>query len=528
MRRHAIIAAALLWLAAPAAARQGEHPPGCSENLTAGARELMQKPVPLTPASGRLHQEVSTKDPEAQAYYDQGIAWLASYTWVEAARSFQEALRRDPDLAMAHLGLAKAYAGGELPEEAAHYRSKASALAALKEKVSEKEARWIALAVQQAEAVAAPPREQPAKHQAYKTALDDLIKMDPSDPFAWILRGNAEEPGPWGRGQAGGVGSIAYYEAALARDPDNLAAHHFLVHSFENIGRYEEASEHGRQYLAQCPLVPHAHHMHGHVLPRLGRWEEAKERFADADRLEREYYSSQEIASEQDWHHGHNLHLLGTVQLRLGNHAEAERLFREAFDLKAREPFGAGWYAAPYVEFLMGRGRFEEALAAARVLGSREFVMQHYLGEALAAQALLGLGRHEDAARARARAESFYKAARREARGTRYQRRFPAEHPYAVTVDGLMMLHGRRPEKGEARLLKMADDLARNPRFDAWGEGLFQLERIAAEARRAGRTKLIADLAERMHRIDPDFKSAAATGAAEAVRETSESPRGGR
>jgi len=306
-------------------AQDPSHPAGCPALAGTVSRELMQRPAPLSAASGRLHQKVSTKNAGAQAYYDQGIAWLASYVWVEAARSFHEALRRDPDLAMAELGLAKAYAGAEALVDAREHLKKAAAMAA-GGKVSAKEAKWIALGVQQREAIDAPERQREAKHQAYKKAIDELIKTDPDDPYAWILRGNAEEAGAWGRGQVGGVGSIAYYEAALARDPRNLAAHHFLVHSYEGIGRHAEAAEHARRYIEQAPLVPHAHHMYGHVLPRLGKWREALNQFTVADHLERERYKSDKISSAEDWHHGHNLQLLSTVDLRLGNEGEARRL----------------------------------------------------------------------------------------------------------------------------------------------------------------------------------------------------------
>ena len=231
--------------------------------------------------------------------------------------------------------------------------------------------------------------------------------------------------------------------------------------------------------------------------------------WAEADRLERQYYSTEQIAAEQDWHHGHNLHLLGTVERRMGRDKESELLYKEAYDLKEREPLGAGWYATPYVEFLLGKGRFDDALTAARTLGSREFKMQHYIGEALAGQALLGLGHVEEARKSAARAASLYRAARKETAGTRYARRAPKKHPYEETLKGLLELHGRNPEKGEKRLLKMADELAANTRFDAWGEGLFHLDRIAAEAQRSGRPKLAVDLAERMKKIDPEFKSEA-------------------
>ena len=157
-----------------------------------------------------MHQKVSTNSREAQAYYDQGVAYLHSYVWVEAARSFHEALRRDPELAMGELGLAKAYFNAEAMADAFDHMKKAAQLAA-KGNLTPKEAKWIALGQLQWEAIFAAPQERTRKHEEYKKAIDELIAMDPDDPHAWVLRGNAEEGRASGRGQGGGVGSIAYY-----------------------------------------------------------------------------------------------------------------------------------------------------------------------------------------------------------------------------------------------------------------------------------------------------------------------------
>src|SRR6185295_9064470 len=80
---------------------------------------LLGKPVALRDGTGagqgrgQAHEAVTTASRDAQAFYDQGIAYLHSYVWIEAARSFHEALRRDPNLAMAHLGLSRAFTGLE-------------------------------------------------------------------------------------------------------------------------------------------------------------------------------------------------------------------------------------------------------------------------------------------------------------------------------------------------------------------------------------------------------------------------------
>jgi tetratricopeptide (TPR) repeat protein len=474
------------------------------------ARELMERPATLTDAPGKLHQAVSTTSTEAQAYYDQGIAYLVSYVWIEAARAFHEALRRDPNLAMAHLGLAKAYAGADARDEAKQYGQKARELVATGA-VSEKEKLWINLYAQQQEAIVAPLDQRLALHQAYKQAIESLIALDPSDPHAWILRGNAEEPGPWGRGQVGGVGSIAYYETALQREPHNLAAHHFLIHSYENIGRHDIAAEHGQVYAAAAKDIPHAQHMYGHVLPRLGKWQEALHQLSEADRLERKYYTEQNIAPEEDWHHGHNLHLLGTVQLRLGNEAEAERLFKEAFALKGRGAM-ADRYTAPWIEHLILRGRFEEALQAAQAIEQRPSPVAQLIGAALVGEASLGLNRLADAKKALKRAEAAAPKVSASMKNTPYESFSSSfSRSFINTVSSEIALRGKTPQEGERQFIAMADALVVNPRLDAWADGLFRLERMAQDARRVGRLELAQALVERMRKIDPGFNSAVAS-----------------
>ena len=68
-------------------------------------RQILDRPVPIRPGVGNAHEDVTTSSKEAQAFYDQGLNYLHGYVWIEAARSFTQALRHDPDLAMAHVGL---------------------------------------------------------------------------------------------------------------------------------------------------------------------------------------------------------------------------------------------------------------------------------------------------------------------------------------------------------------------------------------------------------------------------------------
>ena len=50
---------------------------------------------------GDLHHPVSTKNPQAQQFFDQGLRLIYAFNHDEAARSFHRAAELDPKLAMA-------------------------------------------------------------------------------------------------------------------------------------------------------------------------------------------------------------------------------------------------------------------------------------------------------------------------------------------------------------------------------------------------------------------------------------------
>jgi tetratricopeptide (TPR) repeat protein len=113
---------------------------------------VLEAPTTLKPASevGPLHDPVTTSSPEAQKFYDQGEAYLHSYVWIEAARSFNQALRLDPKLALAYVGLSRVYTG--LEDVAAAQKAEEKALA-LKKDVSPREQRRIDMRAKHLEAL---------------------------------------------------------------------------------------------------------------------------------------------------------------------------------------------------------------------------------------------------------------------------------------------------------------------------------------------------------------------------------------
>src|SRR5881394_3043148 len=97
----------MIWIFAALALVQAHSHPAPPASPT--VLEIAARPVTLRTGIGAAHDAIGTTSKDAQAFYDQGLAYLHSYVWLEAARSFQQALRSDARLALAHLGLTLAY-----------------------------------------------------------------------------------------------------------------------------------------------------------------------------------------------------------------------------------------------------------------------------------------------------------------------------------------------------------------------------------------------------------------------------------
>src|SRR3984957_12766842 len=72
------------------------------------ASDLQSHPVVLVSGLSDLHHPVSTKNTQAQQFFDQGLRFIYAFNHDEAARSFQHAAELDPKMAMAYWGVAEA------------------------------------------------------------------------------------------------------------------------------------------------------------------------------------------------------------------------------------------------------------------------------------------------------------------------------------------------------------------------------------------------------------------------------------
>lgn len=466
---------------------------------------LTTKPTKLHEGIGHAKQKVSTSSEKAQAFYDQGLAHLHSYRWIEAARSFHEALRLSPNLAMAHLGLARAYEG--LKDETAADQEATAAETAAKEGASGRERAYIAAYRLKRLALDTKTTDRGAASEKYQAALDALIQSDETDAEAWLLRGNASE-GPWGRGQGGDESSIPFYEGALRAVPGHFAAHHYLAHTYENLGRADEAAANAKIFATASPNVPHARHMYAHTLPRIGRWDEAVSELEAARRLEDEFATAEGLPPSHDWHRVHNLTLLGLAYLHTGQDDKAEATLREAFDTDIPDPLVQSWHSV-WPEFLLLQSRPDEAIEAANVLSKKSSPMLQVIGAALEGEALLDKGSPHAAQAASKKARRLIeKLQETTATHPHSEALVWVAREYANVLDARRALHNRTTPEWLAFVGQVTDQIASDPTFDGWGTGWLRLRRIERDARYTGHHALTERLQGHLERTteSPDAK----------------------
>jgi len=453
-------------------------------------RSILELPVALRPGIGKLHEKVTTNSPEAQAFYDQGLAYLHSFVWIEAIRSFHQGLRSDPKMGMAFLRLSEAYIG---LQDVATARSAFQRAAELATGLTERERAWIDIYAKELDFIESGGDAD--KYAEYRKSINQALKSYSNDPWFWIQRGLADESSPFTHGQAGGVDTLAFYRTALSLAPNNLAARYYYAHTLENLGKSKEALDETENYLREAPAIPHAHHMRGHELTRLGRPEEAIAEFLKTKSLEDNYYRAEKIPARFDWHHAHNLQLLAMCYQSLGEMKAAEAAFREAYATPGYTEF-LDFNRKDWPEFLLGRGRYEEALTASQELAQSPWAFARLAGHSLSGMALLTTEKVDGA-------EEQLRLAERDTE--QLPLNLVATSQFPSTLRAALLLRNKQTEEGASILHDMAQSILARPGPDAWSASRFELETLALIARQNNVWELAESIARQIVAHDPAY-----------------------
>ena len=290
--------------------------------------------VPLYDGLGGLSRKVTTTSPEAQRYFDQGLAFVYAFNHDEAIRAF----RARPSSTRRARWPAGAwrYANGPhinnpvVPED----RAKAA---------------WEALG--RAKAVAAPARARSRRRSSTRSpratrtrrprTASPSSRPTPtrcarsgrptrrtptwarSSPRPWPTCARGTSGAPDGTPQPGTEELLATLDAVLALDPKHPLANHLLIHAVEASPHPEKADRAADTLRDLQPGLGHLVHMPSHVDVRRGRWQEAIAANTKAIEADRRYTAR---APEQGFYRlymAHNHHMLTYGAMMTGQSALA-------------------------------------------------------------------------------------------------------------------------------------------------------------------------------------------------------------
>jgi len=312
----------------------------------------------IVEGTGTYSRPISTSSDTAQQFFDQGLRLTWGYYFPEAAASFQEALRHDPDHPMINWGLALAispnpnsrYRG--FPDDPKGEGKKAIEKARqLSSNASEKDRAFIDALFVRYNSERYPDREE--RDQAYLEQARGLAERYPDDPDAATLYADAiMTRSPWVYWDSGGdplpgtLDATGTLERIMERRPDHPGANHLYIHLLEASPHPERALPQADRLEALMPRAGHIVHMPSHIYMRVGRYDDAiasNERSLAADRFFLEAWDDHpfpEITSHKlsarfhSWHANDFIRYASIVQ---GNYERALETARSAAAVAAEK-----------------------------------------------------------------------------------------------------------------------------------------------------------------------------------------------
>jgi tetratricopeptide (TPR) repeat protein len=415
-------------------------------------------PAKRVPGLCLLTYPVTTSSPECRAYCDQALGYYYSYVWMEAARSFETALRYDPECPLAWWGLSRSL---ERWGKGTHTKALLRAHE-LRARASHREQYLIKASMQEKGQLPGVGDGEARKKAAIAT-LDEMLSIYDDDEEGWYFR--AQLAG--GAGLFGGqVSAVPFYKALLRVNPLHPGANHELVHYYENAQRPALGWVYAENYIQSSPGIPHPFHMQAHLATRLGRWGKTSDRSSRAVELERAYHKYQNVAPREDSQYSHHLEILLLSLTHDGRFREAREIRKEAESCGFKSPI-------PFFRLALAERDYESAFKIVEQFRRKDKATTGYLS------ALIYL--HQgNAARALPEIEVLQNANR--------QRRNNREAELRLwEVQGMYLCRTGSPAAGLKLLARTVEKTKDDYRHHSWGNGAYYMETWGLSALLAGK-----------------------------------------
>src|SRR6202521_555710 len=208
------------------------------------------KTAMLMTGYGNWRHPVSTKNAQAQAFFDQGLRLIYAFNHDEAARSFQRAAELDPKLAIAYWGVAEAV-GPNYNDPASEDRFKQAHEAIqkavdLSANASPSEQAYIQAMAKRFPAD--PKLDLKRAAEDYRDAMREVVSKYPDDlDAATLFAESGMNLHPWGLWNLDGSPRegteevVSTLESVIKRDPNHMGAVHYYIHTVEASASPERA-----------------------------------------------------------------------------------------------------------------------------------------------------------------------------------------------------------------------------------------------------------------------------------------------
>jgi tetratricopeptide (TPR) repeat protein len=292
--------------------------------------------VALYDGLGKVHLPITTSNPLAQRYFDQGLGFAYGFNHAAAIASFREAQRLDPNCALCFWGEALAHGPNiNAPmDPATNARAVGLALYAnwlARNGRPEEKALTAAMLKRYSPDSKA---ERAALDATYADAMLEAAKAHGSnDDVALLAAEAAMDTRPWDywtadkKPQPRLGEAVELVRAVYARNPEHPQAAHLYIHLMEN-GPNPKLAEAAADKLA-TPLSPtagHLVHMPAHIYLRLGRWKDSMRVNVDAARADEAWIkASSDKGMVRYGYYPHNVHFIVTSAQMAGDMPTAIR-----------------------------------------------------------------------------------------------------------------------------------------------------------------------------------------------------------
>lgn len=374
MRSHVALAlaVALLPLAACRTVPPGPAPAAAPASTPAAAPASAPASTPAPPpativplhaeALGTYSWPIATRQPLAQAYFDQGLRLMYAYARDDAQASFEQARRVDPQCAMCWWGEAwslGSYLNGPMQPASAPRAyaavQQARSLAATAPPVE----RALIEALATRYAPEHPAGGRRGLDSAFANAMAGVHARFPEHDDVATIHADALmllEPrrGVWPLTKPSIPRIHGILEGVLRRDLRHPGACHAYIHATETTPRVGDAQPCADLLSATIPAVSHINHMPSHTYNRVGRWGDATRANLVAVETDRRAASG---GGAFAIYPAHNLHMLLFSAAVDGQEQVSVQAARDYTALTGDD--GYGFQALVLTRF----GRFDELLA---------------------------------------------------------------------------------------------------------------------------------------------------------------------